>query len=32
MLVQHGFKQQIIALISVEKLLIFLLKWVGYMS
>jgi len=31
MLVKHGFNQQIIALIPVEKSLIFWLKWVVYM-
>jgi len=32
MLVKHGFHQANIALISMEKLLIFQLKWVVYMS
>jgi len=32
MLVKHGFNQRIIALISVQKYFMFLLKWIFYMS
>jgi len=32
MLIKHGFNQPIIALISVQKYLMFLLKWIFYMS
>jgi len=32
MLVKHGFNQPIIALISVQKYLMFILKWIYYVQ